>query len=197
MSTANQSNCSTGDRLLAFLIDFLLLGFVSAIVYLLFWAISAVVGGVVGVAAVGAGSAAGSDAALAGASIVSIAIRAILGIVKWTAIFGVLGGYFVFLQRGDGQSLGKSLMDIKVVSADGGAATRNQLIKRTAMLVAPFPLVYLMVVAGTIIPFIGLLIDPLAGFILLAWLIVEAVVLVVRDGSRLGDSVANTAVVDA
>lgn len=197
MSTADQTQSATGDRLLAFLIDFLLLAFVSAIVYGLFWIVSTIIGSVAGITALGAGSATGSDTAMAGASLLGIGIRLLLGLLKWTVIFGILGGYFVFLQRGDGQTLGKSIMDVSVVSTDGGAATRNQLIKRTAVLIAPFPVIYLMVVVGTVISVLGLFVDPIAFVLLLGWLVVEAAVMVVRDGSRLGDSIANTAVVEA
>lgn len=190
MSPPIQSTDVTVDRLLAFLIDGFIFGVESAIVYGIFFFISLNVAGLMG-AATGEGWVALSM------SVGGILVRLTLGLLKWTAIFGVIAGYFVYFQRDDGQTIGKSVMDVTVVSSDSGPATNTQLIKRSAVLIAPFPLIYLLAIVGILTAPMNLLIDPIAVALLFVWVVVEGVVIVVRGGVRFGDSIANTAVVEA
>lgn len=184
-----------GDRLGAYLVDFLLLTVVTALVWFVFTVVRTLVGigGRVAAEAGSAGPAAagpseGGLAALVGASLLQV----LLGFVQWAVIGLALAGYFVLLQEGDGQTLGKRLTDVAVVSADGSAADRSQLVKRTAVLLAPLPL---MAVSAVIVPIVGL---PIALALMTGWLGLEALLMAVDDeGRRLGDRFAGTRVVQA
>lgn len=174
------------NRILAFIIDFVLLSVVTAIT----WGVFFILRGIVG-----AGSllAAGSDSSAASAAGTGLGILGILlGLFMWVLLVGIIGGYFTLLIQRSGQTLGMRLLDVSVVDANGGPVTQTQALKRTALLLAPMPL---MALSSVFIPIIGF---PIALVMMVGWLIVEAAVLFVDDqAQRLGDRVANTFVVES
>lgn len=184
------------SRVLAFLIDFVLLTIVTAMIWVVFLVIRTLVGfgGMLGMAALsGSGTAAGSSTAVTpAASLGSVVLGWGLGLIQWVLIGLVLFGYFTFMLESRGQTLGMSITDVTLVSEDSTDPTQSQAMKRTAVLLAPLPL---MALSSVFIPLVGL---PLALFMMVAWLAIEAVVLFVDDSAqRLGDRFADTLVVDA
>ncbi|WP_167768594.1 RDD family protein [Haloarcula amylovorans] len=182
------AQCSTAesareDRIIAFLVDFVLL----TIVTVLIWGVFAVVS--MGLNFVGM-SAAGPDstAAVAGTFLLGLA----LSVLQWGVIGLAVGSYFVYFLNDRGQTFGMGLTDVVVVSEDGTAITREQAIKRTLVLLAPMPL---MALVSVVVPLVGFL---LALFMMVGWLAVEALLLVTDDDAqRLGDRVAGTLVVES
>lgn len=182
---AQRADDATSDRLVAYLIDFALVGAVAFVL----WAVAAVVSSVISVGAMsemdpGSASAVGGSSFLA-ATLISIVIYAFL----WLAIGAVLVWYFVYYAD-DGQTFGKRSQDVAVVSDDGGAPSKRQRWIRTGILIAPFPLMALL---GTLLQGLGFV---FAAFIMAVWLAIEAAVMFASDdGQRIGDRVANTYVV--
>lgn len=77
---------------------------------------------------------------LAGLSLTRGMLLVILG---WTLY------YFFALESGDGQTLGKRAMNLRVVSADGGQPTMEQIAKRTLVRVVDGPIVGLIAMLAT------------------------------------------------
>jgi uncharacterized RDD family membrane protein YckC len=106
----------------------------------------------------------------------------------WAIIGVVVFGYFTWLDAGGG-TLGKRIVDLQVVDGDGSPASTKATALRTAVLMLPFPVMAL----------VGILLGGLGFFIavgmMLFWLFVEAVVMFISGGQRLGDKVAGTYVV--
>jgi len=194
MSTAQLDSAvsARGSRLLAFLIDFFLLTIVTAVIWFVFSIITGVVGAgsMLGAAAMSdGGTASGMGTA---ASLGSMALSYGLRLLQWVVIGAVLGGYFTLMLDSRGQTLGMSVTDVTLLSENGSAPTRSQALKRTAVLLAPLPV---MALVSVFIPLIGL---PIALFLMVGWLAVEAVMLFIDDDAqRLGDRLADTVVVEA
>jgi uncharacterized RDD family membrane protein YckC len=79
--------------------------------------------------------------------------------------------YYFALESGDGQTLGKKVMKLRVVRADGGTTSMREIAVRTVVRLADFPLMYL----------VGLVTMLVTG----------------NRRQRLGDIAAGTVVVDA
>jgi uncharacterized RDD family membrane protein YckC len=103
----------------------------------------------------------------------------IIGIV----IAGLLITPYWLLRDAGGRSLGKVLLGMKVVSKDGGSASIGARIVRN-LPIAAGP-------AFMIIPLLGYFLAPPVAFVLI---LVEAILLL-SQGSRLGDRLAGTIVV--
>lgn len=167
-----------GDRVLAYLVDFVLL---SALVFVM-WLVSvgarfAVIG-----ASMDVGSRESMVAANLGVVVLQVALWALIGVLVFA--------YFTYLDGAADGTLGKRVMDVAVRRENGSAPGLKATAIRTGVLMLPFPLMALL----------GVLLGPL-GFVIAVvlmagWLLVEAVVLAVsEDGRRLGDRLAGTAVV--
>lgn len=168
-------------RLFAFLVDFVLLSILSAILWFVVFVLRILV------SAGSAGVAGDSPASAVGASLVGV----VLGLGLWAVLTLLVGAYFVVQLQLKGQTLGMRLLDLVVVSEGGGPVTQRQALVRTAVLLVPMPL---MAVAAVFIPLFGFLV---ALAILAGWLLVEAAILLVDDDAqRLGDKVAGTLVVE-
>ena len=180
-----------GDRLLAYLLDFVLLTMLTVFI----WGVFSVINVIVGVGSMGVMSAmdgGGAGGAGTGATLGVLLIGYVLGLVQWVLIGAVLAGYFVLLTSNSGQTLGKRLTGITVRADDGTPCTQSQAIKRTAVLLAPLPV---MALSSVFVPLVGL---PIALFLMIGWLTFEATVLFVDDDAqRFGDRLANTVVVEA
>jgi len=173
------------DRILAFLLDFLLLNVVTALIWGVFFVLRLVVG--VGSLVASSSSSSGMSAAGAGLGVLGL----LLGAVMWVLIIAVVGAYYALLVESRGQTLGMQLLDVTVVNGSGGPITRSQSLKRTAVLLAPMPL---MALSSLFIPFGFVIALGLMGL----WLAVEAAVLFVDDNAqRLGDQFADTYVVES
>ena len=116
----------------------------------------------------------------------------------------IAGGAYILLRDGlaydfaDGRSIGKKVMKLRPVRLDGGAMTMEASIRRN------WPLGAFYVLYGLGALFGGLGMFGLAGlFGIVGWIasllsIAEAVlVLIDKDGRRIGDKVAETQVIDA
>jgi len=196
-STTHQSAVSArGDRLLAFLLDFSLLTAATVAIWFVFLVLRLLTGfaGMVGLAALRDAASAGGSATVATpvASLGTMVLGYGLGLLQWAVIGLVLAGYFVYFLSRRGQTIGMRATDVVVRSADGTACTQSQAITRTAVLLAPLPV---MALSSVFIPIAGF---PLALLVMVGWLAVEAVVLYTDDSARrLGDRFADTVVVEA
>ncbi len=174
------------DRLVAYLLDF---GLLSAGAFGL-WIVSFVANTAITVGTMSAASATDPSSPFAGGSalagtLVGFAVSALL----WLAIGGLLVWYFVYYAD-DGQTVGKRSQDVAVVDADGDVPSMRQRLIRTAVLLAPFPF---MAVLGTLLSFVGFV---FALFLMIGWLVVEALALFLSDDARrIGDHLAGTYVV--
>lgn len=189
--TLESAVSARGNRLIAFLIDFTLLTIATMLIWGLFLIPRALVGAgsMFGAMAMseGGGTTVGSAASI-GAMILGYGVA----LLQWVVIGIVLTGYFVFLLKRRGQTLGMMATDVTVRGESGAACTQSQAIKRTGALLAPLPL---MALCAVFIPLVGL---PIALFMMVGWLLLEAALLVTDDrAQRLGDRVANTVVVEA
>jgi len=195
-NTSQSAVSAREDRLLAFALDFLLLTFATALIWFAFSLVRVLVGAgtAFGAAALSGSASAGSSQAMgsAGAMVGSMILSWGIGVVQWAVIGLVLTAYFTLLVERDGQTLGMRATDVTVRAADGTACTRSQALRRTAVLLAPLPL---MALSSVFIPIVGL---PLALFVMVGWLVVEAVLIFTDDSAqRLGDRFADTVVVEA
>ncbi|HMC12603.1 MAG TPA: RDD family protein [Pirellulaceae bacterium] len=113
-----------GQRLLAYLIDWITIGVVGGI-------LGSILGGMLGFGAGGAAAAsgaAGSDAAAAGALV------GIMGAIAGAAIgMGILSIGWVVWEGLTGQALGKKLLKIRIKAADGSVAGPDKLFTRAAI----------------------------------------------------------------
>jgi len=103
----------------------------------------------------------------------------ILGQVLW----GIFGGCYWLLRDITGNSAGKMMLGLKVISKDGSQATASQRILRNAPLAAGMFLF--------VIPIVGVAIAP---FISLPLVLIE-IIMLLANGERLGDKLAGTMVV--
>lgn len=184
---AQRAAGATSERLVAYLIDFVLL----SVVAFALWLVSAVVSSVLSMGA-GMGLESAGPAAMDGGSLLATAaISIVINGVLWLAIGAVLVWYFVYYAD-DGRTIGKRSQDVAVVDENGSAPSKRQQLIRTGILLAPFPI---MAFFGAILGGFGFVIGL---FLMAVWLAVEAgVMLVSDDGQRIGDRVADTYVVDA
>jgi uncharacterized RDD family membrane protein YckC len=181
-----------GNRLLAFLIGFFLPTVVTAVIWAVFSMITGIVdaGSMLGAAALSdGGTASGVGTA---ASLGSMALTDGPRLLQWVVLGAVLGGSFTLTLENRGQTPGMSVTEGTLLNENGGAPTQSQALKRTAVLLAPLPVMALVSVS---IPLTGL---PIALLLLVGWLGVEAVTLFTDDSTqRLGDRLADTVVVVA
>ena len=109
-------------------------------------------------------------------------------VVGWIPIIGTLVvAAYMLLKDGlfEGQSVGKKLMNLRVVTLDGKKADFDVSAKRNAIFVVPYII--------TIIPLIGWIIG---GILSLVAAIVEIIAVVNDDkGRRMGDKWANSQVI--
>lgn len=120
------------------------------------------------------------------AFIIDVAITYLVGLIPF--IGGVIGFFYMLLRDGllDGQSIGKKLLNIRVVT-DHGAVTYGDSIKRNIIFAIPSLFM--------IIPFIGGIISGIIGAIIYVVEIVKA--MNDAEGKRYGDVWAGTKVVEA
>jgi uncharacterized RDD family membrane protein YckC len=175
METAEEA---VSDRLVAYLIDFVILSAGATAVWGIGFGVQIVLLGA------GGGMEPGSDPSAA-ASVGAILIR----VVVWTIIAGLVFGYFTVMDAG-GQTVGRSQQDVVVATTDGDLAGKKHTALRTAVLLVPLPV---MAGASILLSFLGF---GLTVPLMFGWLGVEALVLYVSDSSqRLGDRLASTQVV--
>lgn len=175
METADEA---VGDRLVAYLIDFVLLSVGATVVWGIGFGIQFAIIGATGSMEPGSGT---STAASFGAIIVRV--------IVWIVIAALVFGYFTLMDAG-GQTVGKSKQDVVVATTDGDLAGKKHTALRTAVLLVPLPV---MAGASILLSFLGF---GLTLPLMFGWLGVEALVLYVSDGSqRLGDRLASTQVV--
>ncbi|QIO21560.1 RDD family protein [Haloarcula sp. JP-L23] len=185
MSSQNPDPASVrDDRVLGFLLDFALLTVATVVVWVVFTGVRMLVttGGAMGAPTVDS----------PGTMLGMVALGFALSLLQWAVIGLVVGGYFVYFLTDGGQTLGMRVAGVVLVGEDGGPVTRDQTIQRTAVLLAPLPL---MALASVFIPFVGFV---LALMLMGGWLTVEALLLFTDDDAqRLGDRIANTLVVES
>ncbi len=117
-----------------------------------------------------------------GLILMPVGLLMIIPIVGWIA-YGLIAAAWWLLRDSQGISIGKKVMNLEVISKDGGTPTRDQLMKRNFTLAGP------MIIFA--IPLVGPLIGgPLCGLVFL----IEGI-LVLSKGERYGDTMANTMVV--
>lgn len=184
---AQRAADATSERLVAYLIDFALL---SAGAFVL-WLLSLAINMTLSFGAMSSMSTTGASSMGSGPFMATALISVVVNGVLWLLIGALLVWYFVYYADG-GQTFGKRSQDVAVVDEGGAAPSKRQRWVRTAILLAPFPLMALL---GAVLGGLGFV---LAVFIMAVWLVIEAVVMFASDdGQRLGDRVANTYVVDA
>lgn len=165
------------ERAVAYLIDFVFLSAVAFVIWLVFAAIQGLLGFTM--------ASGGTGGSFQTVNVVGL----LVSVIMWLTVFGAVGTYFTLLHAKMGQTVGKRLLDLVVVDAGGEECSTGQAAKRTLVLLAPAPVMILV----SFVPILGFL---LALGLMVLWLVVELVVMVVDDESqRLGDSFANTLVV--
>lgn len=183
---SERANEITSDRFVAYLIDFALLSAVTFVLWIVLFGITAVLA--IGSIAAAPGS---STSPMAGEMFATATlVGTVLNVVLWIVIGVLLVWYFAYYAD-DGQTIGKRSQDVSVVDENGDVPSKRQRLIRTAVLLAPFPL---MALVGGVLGALGFVV---ALFFMVVWLVVEAVVLFVSDDARrLGDNAADTYVVD-
>lgn len=162
-----------GPRLVAFGIDAAIVGTLWAIVWFAGGAVRASAGG--GMALLDGGVS---------------AVGAAVWLLTWLAVVVLVATYFAAGHAVAGQSLGKRMTDVVVVGTDGEPCDWRAAGVRTAVLLAPAPVVAAL---DLLLGFQGAV---LGAVLVLAWLLVELVALVVDDDHRrVGDRLADTVVV--
>lgn len=168
---------SRGEALLARVVAFAIDALVVGTLWALLW------GGGVAIRASVDGSLALLDG---GGSTVGVAVWA----VTWLAVTGVAFLYFAWPLAVAGQSLGKRMSDLVVVTDGGDPCRWRAAGVRTGVLLAPAPLLALLTLA------LGALGAVVGGGLVVAWLVVELLVALLDDDHRrLGDRLAGTVVV--
>jgi uncharacterized RDD family membrane protein YckC len=174
-------------RVVAYLIDFAIL---SAVAFGL-WLVTFVLNTVLSVGAMTAASP-GDPGAMGGGSMLAAGLLSIvINFALWLAIGAVLVYYFGYYAEAN-ETVGKRSQNVAVVDENGAPPTQRDRLVRTAVLLAPFPIMLLL---GGIFGGFGFL---FALVLMGGWLLVEAAVMFVSDDAqRLGDRVAGTYVVSA
>ena len=173
-STLDRAEEATKNRVLAYLIDFFLLGTVATGVWF------------AGFFATGF--------AFNALGFKGVWVSFLAGFLPWLIIGAILFAYFAVLDARGG-TIGKRLLELEVVTNDGGDVTIKETAIRTAVLLVPLPVMAFLSAIPGLGWFVGF---PVAVGIMTAWLLTEAVVLFVTDGGqRLGDRAAGTAVVSS
>jgi uncharacterized RDD family membrane protein YckC len=108
-----------------------------------------------------------------------IAILPLIGHI----IAGLLLGFYWLYRDASGYSLGKRALGLHVVQANGELATRQALIRRNL----PFAIAAFV----TAIPFLGIVLGPITGFVAVA----ATALLLLSEGYSLGDKWAGTTVI--
>lgn len=175
------------DRVVAYLIDFAIL---SAVAFGL-WLVTFVLNTVLSVGAMAA-TTPGDPGAMGGGSMLAAGLLGIvINFALWIAIGAVLVYYFGYYAM-DNETVGKRSQDVAVVDETGSPPSQSDRLIRTAVLLAPFPIMLLL---GGILGGFGFV---FALVLMIGWLLIEAAVMFVSDDAqRLGDRVAGTYVVSA
>ncbi|GCF13823.1 hypothetical protein Harman_17580 [Haloarcula mannanilytica] len=176
-----------GDRVVAYLIDFALL---SAVAFGL-WLVTFVLNTVLSVGAMAAASPESPGAMGGGSMLAAGLLGIVINFVLWLAIGAVLVYYFGYYAESN-ETVGKRSQNVAVVDENGTPPSQRDRLVRTAVLLAPFPIMLLL---GGILGGFGFV---FASVLMAGWLLVEAAVMFVSDDAqRLGDRVAGTYVVSA
>lgn len=163
------------DRALAFVVDLVVLGVVSAVIWTFSFFLIFILRMLMGI--------------ITDSGFISLLIGWFGRTVLWALIAVAIVGYFVMLDARSSGSLGKRIFDLTVVRKDGSPVDDMDVVKRSSVFVV------IAVVAGLPhIPF-SFLALPWVGFVVVAGLAAEAVAMFVRDGERLGDTLAETKVI--
>lgn len=182
---AQQAAAAKQDRLVAYLIDFGILGAGAFVLWLISFVVNMGLSTGTGMAMDSAGPSTMSSGSILATAALSIVVNGVL----WLAIGALLVWYFVYYADG-GETFGKQSQDLAVIDEHGDAPSKKQRWIRTGLLLLPFPV---MAFLGALLGGIGFV---LAMFIMAFWLLVELAILFVSDdGQRLGDRVADTYVV--
>lgn len=177
MDTADEA---VADRLVGYLVDFALLSAAAFAIWLLFAVVAVVVR-----ATTGSGTGTPGNASI----LETNAVGLLLGLTMWALVGAVVVGYFTAMDA-DGGTLGKRLREVVVVTEDGDPAGAKETAVRTAVLLAPLPVMALLQVFLSLVGFV------LALGVMAGWLAVEAGALALADDNRrLGDRAAGTVVV--
>ena len=175
----------TTDRMISYVIDFVILSVVAFAI----WGVGAVLGTITSATITYLSTEAipeYSSELLMVSGVVSLGIT--LGV--WLVLAAALLAYFTYLDVGDG-TLGKRFNDLEVAMEDGSQLTKRETATRTAILLAPLPV---MALSDAFLP-LGF---TLALFMMAGWLVIEAAMMHVNDGGqRIGDRVAGTVVVSS
>ncbi|MDS0220128.1 RDD family protein [Haloarcula sp. S1AR25-5A] len=173
-----------GDRVVAYLIDFAIL---SAVAFGL-WLVTFVLNAFLSVGAMAVSPE--SPGAMGGGSMLAAGLLGIvINFALWLAIGAVLVYYFGYYAESN-ETVGKRSQNVAVVDENGAPPSQRDRLVRTAVLLAPFPVMLLL---GGILGGFGFL---FALVLMGGWLLVEAAVMFVSDDAqRLGDRVAGTYVV--
>ncbi|WP_434531300.1 RDD family protein [Haloarcula sp. NS06] len=175
------------DRVVAYLIDFAIL---SAVAFGL-WLVTFVLNTVLSIGAMAA-TTPGDPGAMGGGSMLAAGLLGIvINFTLWIAIGAVLVYYFGYYAM-DNETVGKRSQDVAVVDETGSPPSQRDRLIRTAVLLAPFPIMLLL---GGILGGFGFV---FALVLMIGWLLIEAAVMLVSDDAqRLGNRVAGTYVVSA
>jgi len=176
-----------GDRIVAYLIDFAIL---SAVAFGL-WLVTFVLNAGLSVGAMAAASPESPGAMGGGSMLAAGLLGIVINFALWLAIGAALVYYFGYYAETN-ETIGKRSQSVAVVDENGTPPSQRARLVRTAVLLAPFPIMLLL---GGIFGGIGFV---FALVLMLGWLLVEAAVMFVSDDAqRLGDRVAGTYVVSA
>lgn len=176
---------ATTDRLVSYLIDFVLLAAVAFGLWLVGGVLNAGASAAISVLAADVVPEYSTELVMVG-GLVDVGIT--LGV--WVVLGATLLAYFTYLDAGEG-TFGKRFNDLEVVTEDGSPLTKRETAIRTAILLAPLPV---MALADAFLP-LGF---TLALFMMGGWLVIEAAMMHVNDGGqRIGDQVAGTVVVSS
>ncbi len=117
-------------------------------------------------------------------------------------IGGFLGAAYMLLRDGldfefmDKRSIGKKLMNLRVVTTDDTEMDLNKSIRRNWIFAAAI-LLSSVVTLLLIVSIVGIALIPLVMLLVIGAFVVEIVFIVTRpDGSRWGDQLANTKVIE-
>ncbi|WP_058993797.1 RDD family protein [Haloarcula sp. CBA1127] len=176
-----------GDRVVAYLIDFAIL---SAVAFGL-WLVTFVLNTVLSVGAMAAASPESPGAMGSGSMMAAGLLGIVINFALWLAIGAVLVYYFGYYAETN-ETVGKRSQNVAVVDETGSPPSQRDRLVRTAVLLAPFPIMLLL---GGVLGGFGFV---FALVLMAGWLLVEAAVMFVSDDAqRLGDRVAGTYVVSA
>lgn len=129
----------------------------------------------------------GGPLAHGGVSVAGVAIWAL----TWVAVLGAAGAYYAGGYALLGQSIGQRMVDVVVVTTDGGPCDGEAALLRAGVRLAPVP------VAAVLALLFGGMGVAVGVALLGAWYVVDLVAVLVDDAGRsLGDRLAGTVVAE-